>query len=137
MESLHRASDPKQFRGKVPYSLGSIRNQVVHMRNMEDRWFSALRGIAVPGILNPVYLGTQAVVQTRWDEVEMKIRAYLAELETHDLRQRMDEHTTVWQALFHVLNHGTDHRAQTLAMLSHFDVDGFPQDYYRHLVGKL
>lgn len=33
---------PEQFRRPAGYSIGSFRNSVVHKRNMEDRWFSAL-----------------------------------------------------------------------------------------------
>jgi len=52
----------EQFRQMLPYSVGSVRNQVVHLMNMEERWFCGLRGVAVPGILNPVYFGTQAAM---------------------------------------------------------------------------
>jgi uncharacterized damage-inducible protein DinB len=42
----------------------------------------------------------------------------------------------VWQVLFHVLNHGTDHRAQVLSMLAQLGVSGYAQDYYLYLLGK-
>lgn len=127
----------EEFRRKLPYSLGSVRNQVVHMLNMEDRWFCALRGEPVPGIINPVHMGSQVAVRVRWDAVEASMREYLAALDATELARPLDEKARVWQALFHVLNHGTDHRAQTLALLAQLGVSGFPQDYYLYLVGKI
>jgi uncharacterized damage-inducible protein DinB len=126
----------EQFRRQLPYSLGSVRNQVVHMMNMEDRWFCGLRGEEVPSILNPVYFGTAAKVRERWDAVEVDMRAYLARLDAAELARPFDEKAAVWQVLFHVLNHGTDHRAQTMAMLAQLGIKGFPQDYYLHLIGR-
>ncbi|CUS05460.2 DinB family protein [Candidatus Promineifilum breve] len=127
---------PEEFRRKLPYSLGSVRNQIVHLMNIEDRWFSALRGVAVPGILNPVYFGTQAAVRARWDTIEANTRDYLSRLTATELERPYDEHAAVWQVLFHVLNHGTDHRAQTLSMLAQLGAKSFAQDYYLHLMGK-
>jgi uncharacterized damage-inducible protein DinB len=125
-----------QFRQKLPYSLGSVRNQIVHMLNIDDRWFCGLRGLAVPGILNPVYFGTAAKVRERWDQVEADMRDYLARLDDAELERPLDPHAAVWQVLFHVLNHGTDHRAQVLAMLAQLGVSGYAQDYYLYLLGK-
>lgn len=125
-----------QFRRQLPYSLGSVRNQVVHMMNMEDRWFCGLRGVEVPGILNPVYFSTVAKVRERWDAIESDMRAYLIRLDAAELARPFDERAAVWQVLFHVLNHGTDHRAQTMAMLAQLGTEGFPQDYYLHLIGR-
>jgi len=127
----------EQFRRRLPYSLGSVRNQVVHMMNMEERWFAALRGAAVPGILNPVHFGTPTAVRARWDDVEHDVRAYLADLGAGDLRRLVTEHMAVWEVLWHVLNHGTDHRAQTLAMLAQLGAPTFPQDYALFAAGKL
>jgi uncharacterized damage-inducible protein DinB len=125
-----------QFRQKLPYSLGSVRNQVVHMLNIDDRWFCGLRGLEAPGILNPVYFGAPAKVRDRWDQVEADMREYLGRLDDAELARPIDHHATVWQVLFHVLNHGTDHRAQVLAMLAQLGVSGYAQDYYLYLLGK-
>jgi uncharacterized damage-inducible protein DinB len=106
------------------------------MMNMEDRWFAGLRGEEVPGILNPVYFGTTAAVRARWDKIEGSLREYLARLDEAELMRQFDERAAVWQVLFHVVNHGTDHRAQTLAILAQLDVPGFAQDYYLYLAGR-
>lgn len=65
------------------------------------------------------------------------MQSYLAELTDDDIYQPFDLNLEVWQVLFHVLNHGTDHRAQMLAMLNQLGVETFPQDYAFFLFGKI
>ncbi len=125
----------EQFRRPLAYSVGSVRNQVVHMLNMEDRWFCSLRGLPVPGILNP--FGTAAKVRARWDAVESDMRATLSRLTDEELRRPITGEMVGWEVLWHVLNHGTDHRAQILAMLNQLSGATFPQDYALYAKGKL
>jgi uncharacterized damage-inducible protein DinB len=40
-----------------------------------------------------------------------------------------DRGLIVWQVLLHVVNHGTDHRAQLLRLLSDLGVETTSQDY--------
>lgn len=118
-----------QYVQKLDYSVGSIRNQMVHMMNIDERWFCDLRGQEVPGLLNPVYFHRPAAIRERWDGVEADMRAYLAALQGADLEHPLEIGMQVWEVLFHVLNHGTDHRAQVLVMLHHLGVPTWPQDY--------
>jgi len=122
-----------QFVQKLDYSVGSIRNQMVHMLNIDERWFCDLRGQEVPGLLNPVYFFKPPVIRQRWDAVEADMRAYLAALQDAELGRQLEAGMQVWEVLFHVLNHGTDHRAQVLAMLHHLGVPTWPQDYAIYL----
>ncbi len=50
-----------------------------------------------------------------------------------------DRDLIVWQVLLHVVNHGTDHRAQLLRLLNELGVETTWQDYifyaYGHPVG--
>lgn len=129
--------DNEQFKRKLDYSVGSVRNQMVHLMNIDQRWFCALRQVEVPGLLNPVYFPDRDKIRQRWDAVEAEMRGYLDRLQDADLHQPFDQHMQVWQVLFHVLNHGTDHRAQTLAMLNALGVKTWPQDYVFFVTGKL
>ena len=127
----------EMFKKKLAYSTGSIRNQAVHILNVDNRWFAGLRGLEIPGFINPVYLSTKDAVRSRWDEVESDMRSYLSELTDEAIYQSYEMNLEVWQVLFHVLNHGTDHRAQMLAMLNQLGVKTFPQDYALFLFGKI
>jgi uncharacterized damage-inducible protein DinB len=61
------------------------------------------------------------------------MRAYLAGLRDDMLfdkpLQGEDKDLILWQVLLHVVNHGTDHRAQLLRLLNDLGVETSYQDY--------
>ena len=124
----------EQFYRELPYSIGSIHNQTVHMMSIDERWFSGLRGVALPDFLKPADYPDRAAVRWYWDEVEGQMRDYLATLTDEQLFAPLND-LQVWQVLIHVANHATDHRAQVLAMLNTMGVKTFPQDFIFHLWG--
>ena len=71
-----------------------------------------------------------------WDTVEAGTRAVLADLREEDLRRSITDTRLAWQVLWHVLSHGTDHRAQTMAILADLGAKTFPQDYALFAQGK-
>jgi uncharacterized damage-inducible protein DinB len=121
----------EQFLRTSEYSMGSIRNQVVHMMNIDDRWFSGLRGEALPDFLDPKPFVDRQAIRQQWDGVEEKMRGFLATMRDEQLLQTClpDDPTPLWQVLQHVANHGTDHRAQVLSLLNQVGGVSFPQDY--------
>lgn len=123
----------EQYFQETTYSVGSVRNQCVHLLNVDEIWFSDLQGLPNPGFYNPVHFGKDRTkVRAKWDEVETFMRGYLAALTDVELaRTHEDPDATfaVWEVLFHVLNHGTDHRAQLLALLYSLGARTYPQDY--------
>lgn len=129
----------EQFIQKSTHSVGSVRNQVVHILNIDDRWFSGLRGEPVPGFLNPVYYHKRDAIRKNWDGVETRMREYLDTLTDEQLQQPAlkDDPFPLWQILIHVANHGTDHRAQLMALLHQFGVKTFPQDYFFFMIGRM
>ncbi len=132
----------EQFKRKIHYSVGSVRNHVIHMLNVDDRWFCALRGLPDPGGLNAVYFNKRDVIRARWDTVEAGMRAYLVDLRDDRLEEQPylaqdGDPIRAWQVLLHVVNHGTDHRAQLLALLNQLGVATFPQDYAFYIDGKM
>ena len=118
----------EQFIQPLDYSVGSIRNQCVHLMSIDERWFSGLRGVAVPDFLNPDLYPTRAEVRAYWDTVEADMQSYLSNL-TEDYLSGMMNDLPVWAVLHHVLLHGMDHRAQMLAMLHGLGAPTFAQDF--------
>jgi uncharacterized damage-inducible protein DinB len=63
------------------------------------------------------------------------MRDYLAELRDGTLfakpieEPEEDSDLMVWQVLLHVINHGTDHRAQILRLLNDLGLETAYQDY--------
>ena len=123
-----------QFLQDLPYSIGSIRNQTVHMMSVDQRWFSGLRGVDVTDHLDPISFTDRESVRSRWDSIEAVIREYLNGLIDDDLQKPFNQFQ-IWQVLLHVINHGTDHRAQVLAMLNSLGAPSFPQDYIYFVMG--
>ncbi len=122
----------EQFVQKIDYSLGSVRNQVVHLMSVDERWFAGLRNVDVPHFKNPVHYPKRPKIRTTWDAIEAEMQTCLQQLDNATLTQPYPdiEDMQVWEVLLHVANHGTDHRAQILAGLAQLGAPTFPQDYF-------
>jgi uncharacterized damage-inducible protein DinB len=132
----------EQFVRPVEYSVGSVRNQVVHMLDVDDGWFSGLLGLEDTPFLDPETISERDVIRKMWDDVETKMQGYLSDLQDDMLYQQpfleKRGHTIkLWQVLLHLVNHGTDHRAQLLSILHELGVETFPQDYVFFIMGRL
>jgi uncharacterized damage-inducible protein DinB len=125
----------EQFVQTVGYSHGSIRNQIVHLMNVDDTWFSELRGVEIPDSLDSANIDDREIIRAQWDTVEQKMRDYLDHLRDDMLftkpiaEPQEDKDLILWQVLLHVVNHGTDHRAQLLRSLNDLGVKTVSQDY--------
>ena len=131
-----------QFTQPIAYSMGSVRNQLVHMMSCDDYWFSGLRGLTMPDPFDPADYDDRAALRTQWDSVEQAMRAYLAALQdemlfTHPITEGEDQALILWEVLLHVVNHGTDHRAQLLRVLHDFGAQTGPQDYIFYVFDQL
>ena len=133
----------EQFTHDVDYSQGSVRDQIVHLMSVDEIWFSELRGVEPSEPFPPANFDDREIIRTHWDNVERSMRDYLAELGDDMLFDKPieepeeDKVLIVWQVLLHVVNHGTDHRAQLLRLLNDLGVKTVSQDYifyvYDHL----
>jgi uncharacterized damage-inducible protein DinB len=125
----------EQFTQAAEYSIGSVREQVLHLMDVDELWFCELRGVS-PSEPMPASSGDdRALIRARWDGVEMNMREYLSLLRDEMLLDKPikepeeDKDLTVWQVLLHVVNHGTDHRAQLLRLLHDLGVKTTSQDF--------
>jgi uncharacterized damage-inducible protein DinB len=140
-DSYVRQLSNEQFTQAVTYSHGSVRDQIVHLMSADDTWFSGLRGIEIPEPLDPTDFDDRGDIRAHWDTIERHMRDYLAELQDDRLFDKPlegeDEDLIVWQVLLHVVNHGTDHRAQILRLLSDLGVKTTSQDYIFYVFDNL
>jgi uncharacterized damage-inducible protein DinB len=109
---------------------------------VDEAWFSDIQGVEIPEPLDATNLDDRKYLRAYWDSVEQKMRAYLANLRDEMLFEKPipegeDKDLILWQILLHVVNHGTDHRAQTLRLLNDLGVKTEYQDFifyvYEHL----
>ncbi len=125
----------EQFTQPVAYSYGSVKDQIVHLISADDLWFCELRGVEPQNDLNPADFPNRESIRAHWDAVEQNMRDYLAKLRDDMLFDKPikepneDRVLSVWQVLLHVVNHGTDHRAQILRLLNDLGVKTTSQDY--------
>jgi uncharacterized damage-inducible protein DinB len=133
----------EQFTQQVNYSHGSVRDQIVHLMSVDEIWFGELRGVEPSEPFPPADFDDRANIRTQWDNVEQTMRAYLAELRddllfTTPIKEpEEDKELIVWQVLLHVVNHGTDHRAQLLRLLNDLGVKTTSQDYIFYVYDNL
>ncbi len=121
----------EQFTRPSAYSIGSVRNHIVHLIGVDDVWFSELCNIEP---LKPLDSDDRQAIRAHWDAVEGRMRDYLGRLRDDMVSQKPirleeDKDLMVWQVLLHVINHGTDHRAQLLRLMNDLGVTTGPQDY--------
>jgi uncharacterized damage-inducible protein DinB len=127
----------EQFLQEIPYSVGSVRNQIVHMMDIEDVWFRDLQGEPFNGHADADQYNDRPHLRANWDRIETEIKTYLEALHDQDLMRSIDIDNgsggiltfQVWQGLIHVINHATDHRAQLLSLLNGLGCETMPQDF--------
>lgn len=126
----------EQFSQPLDYSVGSLRTQALHTLGVQSWWIHYLRTGEIVFLDDDAFTD-RASIRARWDEVDTETADYLAGITDADLgRLVRPAHwgdarppVTVWQALFQVLNHSTDHRAQTLAGIFQLGGETIAQDY--------
>ena len=123
----------EQFTQALSYSHGSIRQQVVHLAQTDRYWLHDIQTKPVTG-LNAEDYPTRESFGPIWEEIEQALVKYVQSLTDADLEAvpegLMEKR---WEALTHIVNHGTDHRAQILSMLHSLGVPTFGQDFADYL----
>ena len=125
----------EKFAQEASYSHGSVRDQIVHLLDVDDVWFSVLQSLEPLEPIPPAVGDDRTVIRAHWDRVEQRMRYYLEALRDDMLfakpikEPEEDRNLIVWQVLLHVVNHGTDHRAQLLRLLNDLGVKTTAQDY--------
>jgi uncharacterized damage-inducible protein DinB len=131
----------EQLMRPLDYSIGSIHAQLVHTMSAESVWFDRIRGDSPPGMFDPSDFPTRHAIRTAWDAIEQRVRHFLQSLDSDTLSgdiiyQRTNgepKTTPLLGILLHLVNHGTDHRAQTLAMIDRVGGETVAQDLIFYL----
>ena len=133
-----------QFTQEFSYSLGSIRNHMVHLASVDARWLARVRGVRLPDRLDGDDFRAREDVSRLWSVVYNDIDLYLEHLSDATLTETLDysargeaRETQKWQILLHVINHGTDHRAQVMYLLHQLGAPTAEQDFVYYLRDEL
>ena len=142
-ESIMQLSEA-QFVQEVAYSHGSLRNQIVHLIDDDLSWILRIEGKQHQP-LNADDLISRDAVFAEFVKIESYVATFIATLDEVTLNKNlvwqppmtMHSHTVSGrEILLHVINHGTDHRAQILRILHDLGAPTFDQDYMGYLVQK-
>jgi uncharacterized damage-inducible protein DinB len=119
----------EQFTAEAPTPHGSLRETLLHALTAEIVWRQRMQDGVSPTSL-PVFddLHTAADVRTAWLAQEATMRAYVAGLTDADLRGPFRFRRTngeelefvLGHTLLHVVNHGTQHRAEAAMLLTQY-----------------
>ncbi len=120
-----------QFASSAAFPHGGLRATLLHILSAEFGWRMQIQN--KPKIwsiedLDERDFPTLVSMRQRWDEEEAAMRAYLAGLTDGDLtgiiRYDTEEgnhrERPLWHCLYHVVNHGTQHRSEAAAILTGF-----------------
>ncbi|MCY3781119.1 MAG: DinB family protein [Chloroflexi bacterium] len=132
-----------QFVEENDYSLLSVRNHLVHCMNVDDRWLARLQELRPPPILDECTYPDQASVRAEWDATRERVLDYVGSQDEGALEATISIELPTYyptprkskrrDALLHMVNHGTDHRAQILARLHELGAPTMEQDLILYL----
>lgn len=126
-----------QYRQPCDYSIGSVHEQLVHTFGAERLWLNRAKGIPTSGLPRSDDVPDRAALRADWDALWQEWQAFVDSLHDDDLERVMTytsitgsqtRHTPLWLMLMQILNHSTDHRAQTLALIHQLGGETIAQD---------
>ena len=133
----------KQFLAPASFPFGGLRGTIIHILDAEFGWrmFFKDNNWSAPE-LKAEEFPTLASVQERANQEEKEMRAYLATLSDKDLnghRHYTNERgeprdRILWHCLWHVVNHGTQHRSEAAALLTDYGSSPGNLDFTVYLI---
>lgn len=136
---------PEEFITESDYSWGSIRNHLVHVMSVDNRWLARVDNRPLPDRLEPIDYPDQDATREMWNDIRDNVISYITTLTSDELTETLDidlphrggqYHNQRWEILLHMVNHGTDHRAQILVRLHEQGAITVEQDMILYLWDK-
>ena len=125
----------EQFVAPAAFPHHSLRGTFVHLLDAEYGWRMLCQQGLETKDMTEAEFPTLGVLEDRWHEEETAMRAYLAGLKDEDMTgiirystpSGIKRERVLWHCLYHVANHGTQHRSEAAAILT--DLRHSPGDF--------
>jgi uncharacterized damage-inducible protein DinB len=106
-------------------SFRSVRETLVHIMGAQWIWLERWQGRNPTTLMDAKDFPTMESVRARWAEIERELLGYVRALNADDIAAVREYKTLksgvyrnpLWQALQHLINHGSYHRGQVTTML--------------------
>jgi uncharacterized damage-inducible protein DinB len=116
----------EQFLAPAPYPHGGLRGTLTHALFAECIWRTRWQGESPAQRIKPEDFPTFDSLRIRWMEEEKLLMAFVDDLTDEKLNSAFSYKTTkgesfektLWHAMAHVVNHGTQHKSEAAAMLT-------------------
>jgi uncharacterized damage-inducible protein DinB len=127
----------EQFLAPGDYPFGGLRGTLVHIIDAEYGWRGLFENNKFNEEINPEEFPDLASLTERFHMEEEAMRAYLNGLSDEDMESHKKytadngepRDRILWNCLYHVVNHGTQHRSEAAAILTHFNASPGDLDF--------
>ena len=119
---------PEQYLAPASFPHGGLRGTLVHALFAEWVWRNRWAGTSPARRFKPEEFPTFESLHTRWLEEEKQLMEFVECVTDEQLNNTFNYNNmsgkpftkTLWQAMAHVVNHGTQHRSEAAAILTDF-----------------
>ena len=116
----------EQFLAPASFPHGGLRGTLVHALSAEWIWRTRWEGTSPTSVLKAADFPDFQSLRTRWANEEEQLMNFVEGISDERLNSTFDYTNTsgkpftkvLWQAMAHVVNHGTQHRTEAAAMLT-------------------
>lgn len=116
----------EQYLAPAPFPHGGLRGTLVHALFAEWIWRNRWEGTSPTYRLKPEDFPTFESLRARWLDEEKLLMTFVENLTEERLNTSFDYTSTegarhrrvLWQAMAHVVNHGTQHKTEAAAILT-------------------
>ncbi len=131
---------PEQLLQSNDFGWGSLLGALAHILGAEWGWFNFLFGLESDARPRLEDFPTIEPLRERWKSENENLRRCLDTLKDEDMTRihtsvfgEREYHWVLWQALVHVVNHGTQHRSECAALLTGFGQSPGDMDFTQFL----
>ncbi len=117
----------EQFIAPASFPFGGLRGTLVHCMVAMHLWRLRWEGTSLTELFKETEFPTFELLRTRWQIEEVKLMSFIEAVSDEQLNKPLEFKNTknqpmrddpLWMVMIHVVNHGTQHRAEAAAILT-------------------